>query len=80
MLVLGLGLPIANDKATENFLDLVTDLDFGTVTDEHVHGTIAPNFVFKDIDELSISLHRIEADVLGVTTNKDLGALVASPY
>jgi len=70
--MMGLTLPVFNDKGTKNILNLLVGFNLSPATDKLVHGTMVANIVFQSINKLLISLHSIDVCNQGLMTNKDL--------
>jgi hypothetical protein len=56
-------LTILDTEVSKNLMNLLRDLDLGTITDKCIHGTISVNVV------RGIGLHAMYYDVRGVSTD-----------
>jgi len=72
MLLMGFTLPAPNKKCTKDVLDLFTDFNLGTITNELVRCSLFPNVILKGIDKLLVSLDPIDITNHRVTANKEL--------
>ena len=59
MLIIRLALPVIDAVSVQDFLDLVTNLHLGTVTNKLGWGSPCPDLVFQSIDELPIGFNGI---------------------
>jgi hypothetical protein len=67
-------LPIQDAEVTQDILNLLTDFNLRTVTDELVGGTTASDIVFKGINKLALRLHTLDVSDKGGGADKDLSA------
>ena len=72
-MILVLVLPVIDVVGPEDVLDLVRDLNFGSITDELVHSTTSMDIVFQSIDKLLSRPHRVDIRDQRLFTNKKLG-------
>ncbi len=72
VLLMGFTLPASNKKGTKDVLNLFTDFNLSTITDELVRCTTFMDVILQSIDKLLVSHDIIDVTDHGVTSNKEL--------
>ena len=63
MLVMWGTLPITNEVITKDLEDFITCLDFGSIADEFIHGTMLADGITKGVYELFGGFHTVNTGV-----------------
>ena len=72
MLVMQFALPIVDAVSTQDFFDLVADLDLSMVADKLSWCSLCLALIFQSVDELPVSFKGIDISNKGFHTNKNL--------
>ena len=68
-------LPVTDGVMTQQVLDLVACLNFGTVADEHGGCAMSTDLILQGVDKFFVAFHALCSDVKRGCANKELGSL-----